>query len=272
MCHIVPDITVDLEFPQEEKGGGGSPSNSSNQPTANHVCAKPANDMSVCVETSTTAPVQPVVSPLSTSCNVSEVVVSASTVQNSVGPIGVSVDNNSTNELKPDQLVGKNIAKLVVSTQQHGVPNSNQVLQKVVNSPLITVLNSTGPLTVVKSLCVTSMVASAPQYTLVNTAAPLNVPNTLGKPPTITVLNCGSLASPVTVVKTISTQQALAEKPQLEISPIVSSTIIENRGHNVFVKNTCPDSTVPDSSSQGHKLLTAANFTSGNVCIFAFGE
>ncbi|KAH1009288.1 hypothetical protein HUJ04_001663 [Dendroctonus ponderosae] len=226
--------------------------------------------MSVCVETSTTALIQPVVSPLSTSCNISEVVVSASTVQNS-STIGVCVDNNSTNELKPDQLVGKNIAKLVVTTQQHGAPNSNQVLQKVVSSPLITVLNSTGPLTVVKSLCVTSVVSSTPQYTLVNTTAPLNVTNTLGKPPTITVLNCGSLASPVTVVKAISTQQALPEKPQLEISPvpnaipIVSSTVIENRGHNVFVKNTCPDSTVPDSSSQSHKFLTAPNFTSGNI-------
>lgn len=221
--------------------------------------------MSVCVETSTTALIQPVVSPLSTSTNISEVVVSASTSQPAVSAIGLTVETGAS-ELKSDhQLTGKSIAKLVVASQQHVVPTS-QVLQKVVSSPLITVLNSTGPLTVVKSICVTSVVSSAPQYTLVNTTAPL----TVGKPPTITVLNCGPLTSPVTVVKTL-TAQPVIDKSTADIVPAViannatgAPALIENRGHNVFVKNTCPapDTTVVDSVLQSHKLFSTSNVSS----------
>lgn len=225
--------------------------------------------MSVCVETSTTALIQPVVSPLSTSTNISEVVVSASTSQPAVSAIGLTVETG-VSELKSDhQLTGKSIAKLVVASQQHIVPTS-QVLQKVVSSPLITVLNSTGPLTVVKSICVTSVVSSAPQYTLVNTTAPLTVGNAVGKPPTITVLNCGPLTSPVTVVKTL-TAQPVIDKSTADIVPAViannatgAPALIENRGHNVFVKNTCPapDTTVVDSVLQSHKLFSTSNVSS----------
>lgn len=229
--------------------------------------------MSVCIETSTSALIQPVVSSLSTSTNFSEVVVSTSTNQTPAGAVSLNVDTNGSGEIKAEQhLASKSIAKLVV-TSQHGPTSSNPVLQKVVNSPLITVLNSTGPLTVVKSLCVTSVVSSTPHYTLVNSVAPLNVTNTTGKAPTITVLNCGSLTSPVTVVKAISTQQTIEKSPS-DIPPVVSNNvqttavspaIIENRGHNVFVKNTCPDSTIPDTVPQSHKLLTATNFSTSNV-------
>ncbi|KAL1494317.1 hypothetical protein ABEB36_009932 [Hypothenemus hampei] len=224
--------------------------------------------MSVCVETSTTALVQPVASCMSTNTAFSEVVVSTASVSAS------TITNDAKIEQQPQQqsppaLAGKSIAKLVVANQQ----NSNQVLQKVVNSPLITVLNSTGPLTVVKSLCVTSVVSSAPQYTF-NTAPPLNVTNAVGKSPTITVLNCGTLASPVTVVKTISTQpiekSAVVDNnnPTSTVPnnvPVTTSAIIENRGHNVFVKNSCPDSTIQDNIPQSHKLLTATNFSNSNV-------
>ncbi|CAH0554751.1 unnamed protein product [Brassicogethes aeneus] len=155
----------------------------------------------------------------------------------------------------------KNVAatKLVVPSS-----TPNTVLQKVVNQPVITVLNSSGPLTVVKSLCVTSGVSSAPQFTLVN-SAPLTVANTVGKPPTITLLN-----GPVTVVKAIPATQNIEKSEAVSntttnaptnVSP---PTIMENRGHNVFVKNTCPDSTVPDMP-QSHKILTASNFPQANV-------
>ncbi|XP_030761841.1 uncharacterized protein LOC115886711 isoform X2 [Sitophilus oryzae] len=164
------------------------------------------------------------------------------------------------------------LAKLVVSGQ-HLPPGNNQVLQKVVNSPLITVLNSAGPLTVVKSLCVTSVVSSAPHYTLVN-STPLTVTtNAGGKPPTITVLNCGPLTTPVTVVKAISAPTPSTEKTVVDGNPVVpnvqaaplTTAVLENRGHNVFVKNTCVEPVMPEAMPQSHKLLTAANFSSANV-------
>ncbi|XP_050310082.1 inactive histone-lysine N-methyltransferase 2E-like isoform X2 [Anthonomus grandis grandis] len=229
--------------------------------------------MSVCVETSTAAQLiqQPVAVTLST---LPEVILptSSSTSHPAPGPVSLTIESA---KIKPEQLplqtAPKSIAKLVVTTPQHGASTiTTPVLQKVVNSPLITVLNSTGPLTVVKSLCVSSVVSTAPHYTLVNTAAPLNVTNAAGKPPTITVLNCASLASQVTVVKTITAPPpAVLDKQQTDVPAIPAGTIatavIENRGHNVFVKNTCPDSGVSDVVAQGHKLLTAANFSTGNV-------
>lgn len=221
--------------------------------------------MSVCIETSTVLS-QPVASALPTNTKLPDVIVSSSAIPT------LSVGSSNQSEIKPEHsLTGKSIAKLVV-TSQHGPTSNNQVLQKVVNSPLITVLNSTGPLTVVKSLCVTSVVSSAPHYTLVN-SSPLSVTNTIGKAPTITVLNCGPLTSPVTVVKTISTQQAV-EKSVTDLPTTVASNlhntslgsaVIENRGHNVFVKNSCPEPSSSDSISQGHKLLTATNFATSNV-------
>ncbi|CAH1099752.1 unnamed protein product [Psylliodes chrysocephalus] len=174
--------------------------------------------------------------------------------------------NNIHNTEKPEQIISstKSIAKLVVANAS---ASTSSVLQKVVNPPLITVLNPSGPLTVVKTLCVTSGVSSAPQFTLVN-SAPLNVTNAVGKSPTITLLN-----APVTVVKAITTpQNVIVEKnlPDMMVNAAVPSntspvsTIIENRAHNVFVKNTCPDSTIVDVP-QSHKLLTANNFPQTNI-------
>ncbi|XP_066157225.1 microtubule-associated protein 1B isoform X1 [Euwallacea fornicatus] len=227
--------------------------------------------MSVCVETSQTlVPVQSVV--VSANVNVTEV--STSACQPIVSSVGVNVDtiNDIKKEAQTDhQPTNKNLTKLVVASQQHRIQSGAQVLQKVVNSPLITVLNSTGPLTVVKSLCVTSVVSSAPQYTLVNTAAPLNATNTVGKPPTITVLNCGALSSPVTVVKAINTQVvdksatevvAAAVLPSNVANIPVTPALIENRGHNVFLKGNGPD---VDSAPRSHKLLAATNFSTTNV-------
>lgn len=177
-----------------------------------------------------------------------------------------------TNHDKLDQHVpaSKSIAKLVVANHA-ATNNCGAVLQKV-NPPLnITVLNPSGPLTVVKTLCVTSGVSSTPQFTLVN-STPLNVTNTMGKSPTFTLLN-----APVTVVKAITTtpphtvdKNASADiassvvTNQTNIAVQSAPSIMENRGHNVFVKNTCPDSTIQDMA-QSHKLLTANSFPPTNV-------
>lgn len=163
----------------------------------------------------------------------------------------------------------KSIAKLVVANHA-AANNCGAVLQKV-NPPLnITVLNPSGPLTVVKTLCVTSGASSTPQFTLVN-STPLNVTNAMGKSPTFTLLN-----APVTVVKAITTgpHQTIEKNgdlcnvgnSQTSISGPNTPSIIENRGHNVFVKNTCPDSTVQDVP-QSHKLLTANSFPPTNVSV-----
>ncbi|CAG9822140.1 unnamed protein product [Phaedon cochleariae] len=162
----------------------------------------------------------------------------------------------------PQIQTAKGIAKLVV-TNHPAAP----LLQKAVNPPLITVLNPSGPLTVVKTLCVTSGVPSAPHFTLVN-SAPLTVTNAAVKSPTITLLS-----APVTVVKALGAGPAAGEKGVVEApvgvgvignTPAPGSAVVENRGHNVFVKNSCPDSTVSDMP-QSHKLLTANNFPAPNV-------
>lgn len=179
-------------------------------------------------------------------------------------PVNSNAVHQNSDKSEQQVSAAKSIAKLVVANHP-SVNNCNPVLQKVVNPPLITVLNPSGPLTVVKTLCVTSGVSSAPQFTLVN-SSPLNVTNAVGKSPTITLLN-----APVTVVKAITPQSV--EKAATEVVAnsvgIInnSSPIIENRGHNVFVKNTCPDSTVPDVP-QSHKLLTANSFPQTNVSFF----
>ncbi|XP_072385367.1 uncharacterized protein upSET isoform X3 [Diabrotica undecimpunctata] len=178
-----------------------------------------------------------------------------------VQPIVSNTIPTSSDKNEQPPLPTKSIAKLVVA---NAAASTSSVLQKVVNPPVITVLNPSGPLTVVKTLCVTSGISSTPQFTLVN-SAPLNVTNAVGgKPPTITLLN-----APVTVVKAITTPQNV-EKNLSEAATTGTpsntpvSTIIENRAHNVFVKNTCPDSTVVDIP-QSHKILTTNNFPQTNV-------
>lgn len=204
----------------------------------------------------------------STICTISsQATISTNIIQ---APITANTIQPSTEKHEPSQpMPPKTVAKLVVTN--HPSNNCGTVLQKVVNPPLITVLNPSGPLTVVKTLCVTSGASSGPQFTLVN-SSPLNVTNAVGKSPTITLLN-----APVTVVKAITHSQpvekSIGEIPstfasvqQSNVIPNAASAIIESRGHNVFVKNTCPDSTMPDMP-QNHKLLTATNFSQTNVSV-----
>ncbi|KAJ8931905.1 hypothetical protein NQ314_015174, partial [Rhamnusium bicolor] len=228
------------------------------------VCFETANVLASQVSTSSSSQLLEETSTItqsSSSANIIQTPVSANIIQPPISSNTIQVGHD---KLEQQVSTTKSIAKLVVAN--HPSANScNPVLQKVVNPPLITVLNPSGPLTVVKTLCVTSGASSAPQFTLVN-SSPLNVTNAVGKSPTITLLN-----APVTVVKAITTQNV--DKTATDIVPnsagISSNTspvpaIIENRGHNVFVKNTCPDSTVPDIP-QSHKLLTANNFPQTNV-------
>lgn len=65
--------------------------------------------------------------------------------------------------------VQKNVAKLLIAnTLASAVGGATPVLQKVPNSNVITVVNASGPLTIIKTLCMTtSGIATAPQFTLV---------------------------------------------------------------------------------------------------------
>ncbi|KAJ3642352.1 hypothetical protein Zmor_025147 [Zophobas morio] len=136
--------------------------------------------------------------------------------------------------------------------------SANAALSK---ASLITVLNT--PLGNVKTLCVTPAVSSnaTGQFTVVNSATPLNVANSTVKPQTITLIN-----TPVTVVKTISPS---VEKSAADVVPNSAAAavpaLIENRGHNVFVKNTACSEGASQDVPQGHKLLTANNFPTNNV-------
>ncbi|CAG9760849.1 unnamed protein product [Ceutorhynchus assimilis] len=265
------DIIVDLDPIIEEKGGGGaSPSILVDAAKDENVNSYSPKDMSVCDENNTTAPIQPVVSSVSTSANILEVVASPPPIQTAVNPVGLHVETATTNETKSSepQPGNKTITKLVLTNST----GKTSVLQSVVNvnSPLITVLNSSGPLTVVKCVCVTSVVSSAPHYTLVNSAASINPTNAAGKPPTITVLNRGPLTSPLKGVKNVNTQQG-TEKLSLDIHPIASSNVqtspgsIENRGQNVLIKNTHSDSSISDTIQQAPKLPTVTSLSPSNV-------
>lgn len=164
-------------------------------------------------------------------------------------------------------LVPKSVAKIIVANS--ATVNSNTaVLQKVVNSPLITVLNPSGPLTVVKSLCVTSGVTSSPQFTLVNTS-PLTLTNP-GK--SITLVN----AAPVTLVKALPNIATTVEQcnvsrentnnnnnNNVSVATSAAADKAMTAVHNVFVKNTCAPELVPTSQDvvpQSHKILTANAF------------
>ncbi|XP_018575451.1 uncharacterized protein LOC108914194 isoform X2 [Anoplophora glabripennis] len=200
--------------------------------------------------------------PSSSNNNVSANIIQPPVTTNVIqSPINSNIIHANSDKSEQQVPAAKSIAKLVVANHP-SANNCNPVLQKVVNPPLITVLNPSGPLTVVKTLCVTSGVSSAPQFTLVN-STPLNVTNAVGKSPTITLLN-----APVTVVKAITTQSVEKTATDVVANSVGlinnASPVIENRGHNVFVKNTCPDSTVPDVP-QSHKLLTANSFPQTNV-------
>lgn len=160
-------------------------------------------------------------------------------------------------------LVPKSVAKIIVANNAT-VNSSTAVLQKVVNSPLITVLNPSGPLTVVKSICVTSGVTSSPQFTLVNTLT------NSGK--SITLVN----AAPVTLVKALpniatTVEQCSASRENtnnnnnnnVSVATSAAADKAVTAVHNVFVKNTCAPDLVPASQDvvpQSHKILTANAF------------
>lgn len=128
---------------------------------------------------------------------------------------------------------------------------------------LITVLNT--PIVNVKTLCVTPAVSSTTpaQFTVVNSGAQLNVANASLKPQTITLIN-----TPVTVVKTISPNVEKSESVVVPNSSVTGTgvpTLIESRGHNVFVKNTSENIAPTQDVPQSHKLLTANNFPASNL-------
>lgn len=163
------------------------------------------------------------------------------------------------------------LSQPIISSHQHSITdqelsqpqrtiaklsNVNTTLSK---TSLITVLNT--PLSNVKTLCVTPAASNATgQFTVMNSAPSLNVANAT-KSQTITLIN-----TPVAVVKTISPS---VEKTVAEIIPNSPTagipTLVENRGHNVFVKNT---SSTESDIPQSHKLLTANNFSTNNVSIY----
>ncbi|KAK9877038.1 hypothetical protein WA026_016065 [Henosepilachna vigintioctopunctata] len=186
-----------------------------------------------------------------------------STIENVITTISSSsnsVPSVEVNDPQQQALPAKSVTKLLVSNHQNSVGGSAApVLQKI--NPVITVLNSAGgPLTVLKTICVTSGVSSAPHFSLVNNQ-PLTVTNAVGKTPTITLLN-----APVTVVKVPSQTQSdkSLDASNSSVNTQNINTIIENRAHNVFVKNTCLDSSITEVP-QSHKFLTANSFPQTNV-------
>lgn len=259
------------------KGGGGETLEEDYH--KNGSVTSTTKNMSLCVETSNVLATSMGTSSSSVSLlqdsthstqSTISTIASQATISTNILQAPITAIQSSHDKLDHHIPPPKSIAKLVVANHA-ATNNCGTVLQKV-NPPLnITVLNPSGPLTVVKTLCVTSGVSSTPQFTLVN-STPLNVTNAMGKSPTFTLLN-----APVTVVKAITTtpphtveKNASADTSsnvitnQTNIAVPSAPGIMENRGHNVFVKNTCPDSTVQDMT-QSHKLLTANSFPPTNV-------
>ncbi|KRT80385.1 PHD finger motif containing protein, partial [Oryctes borbonicus] len=171
-------------------------------------------------------------------------------------PASTPTENKEEKDEKP-AVVSKNMAKIIVANSQAVTTSScSPVPQKIVSSPLITVMNTPGPITVVKSSLGSNTTS---HFTLVN-SAPIYV-----KSPTITLLN----APPITVVKAIS-----GASQSIEASKCVDTTnasvtnngsltaITEKTLHNVFVKKSLPNE--PDIP-QSHKLLTANSFPANNM-------
>lgn len=151
----------------------------------------------------------------------------------------------------------KNVTKLLVTNNASTVVNNTTtVIPKLVNQPLITVLNSPGPLTVVKSICVTSGVASAPQFTLVN-STPLTVTSATGKSSTITLLN-----APVALVKAVPTVSTETREVAVSTANVVTSSSSGTDKpasiHNVFVKNTCTPELVQEAKFSTQTIIPSS--------------
>lgn len=145
-----------------------------------------------------------------------------------------------------EQNASKNMTKIIVANSQPVQP------VKVVNSPVITVVNTPGPITVVKSLCSNT---TSQHFTLVNSSV---------KSPTITLVN----APPITVVKTISgptESNKVSDNGNVQNNNGSLINISEKPSvHNVFVKKSNENAGIQEIS-QGHKILTASSFPPNSV-------
>ncbi|KAF5306980.1 hypothetical protein FQR65_LT07203 [Abscondita terminalis] len=175
--------------------------------------------------------------------------------------------------LTTEKDVSQNVAKLVIASS---ACNTSSVLQKVPTSSVITVVNATGPLTILKTLCSNSCGGtSAPQFTLVN-SSPLNVCNAVGKP--ITVVG----APPITVVRAVSNINPPLTQPIEDSTKIgdgvtntTSNASVANVSlpmaperppvHNVFVKNTVTSDIVPTEVSNKVQRISPVSYSSNNV-------
>lgn len=152
------------------------------------------------------------------------------TVQKTADPVTVTVSNE-----KEDQNSNKNVTKFIVNNTQ---TNAQQL--KVVNSSVITVVNTPGPI-VVKSIGPNT----SSHFTLVNST--VKSPFTLVNGPAITVLKNVS-----------STENAKAQ----DGGNVITSGIVEKPLHNLFLKK--PE-TLNQDIPQSHKILTANTFPQNNI-------
>ncbi|KAK5645040.1 hypothetical protein RI129_006340 [Pyrocoelia pectoralis] len=182
--------------------------------------------------------------------------------------------NPSLGTESKEPITSQNVAKLVITPTSC---SSNSVLHKVPTSSVITVVNATGPLTILKTLCSNSCGTAAPQFTLVN-STPLNVCNAAGKP--ITVVG----APPITVVRAIqniSSNQTEETLRNVENSASTIGNLIVSNGsltaerppiHNVFVKNTISSELLPSAESSKVQKVNAVNTFSPNNAVPALSS
>lgn len=236
------------EITLDEKGGGGATIFVQESRNDNCENEQLTGDMSVCLGKSPASPEQMV----STELILEHNTVLTNTVGTSAPPSTPETISSTFTSASCDAEQSKNVTKLIVTNNTPTVVNNTTtVIPKLVSQPLITVLNSPGPLTVVKSICVTSGVPSAPQFTLVN-STPLTVTNATGKSSTITLLN-----APVALVKAVPTVSSDGREVAVNAGNIVTSNSGADKPasiHNVFVKNTC----APD-------LVQEAKFTTQTI-------
>lgn len=233
MWFILGETSELEEATLDDKGGGGAAAiQQTETDTGDGHCENEqfSGDMSVCLGKSPASPDRMVST---------ELILEHNTVL--ANPVGTpssseSVSNTSTPPVCSETEQPKNVTKLIVTNNTSTVVNNTTTVlpTKLVSQPLITVLNSPGPLTVVKTLCGTSGVTSAPHFTLVN-STPLTVTNATGKASTITLLN-----APVALVKALPVANT-------ETRDVAGNIVTSNNNgadkptaiHNVFVKNTC---------------------------------
>lgn len=251
---IISGETLELEeLTLDDKGGGGAATSIQETKDAHCENEQFAGDMSVCLGKSPASPERMV----STEFVLEHNTVLANPVVGTSAPD--TVPNTTITPTSSEAQQQKNVTKLIVTNNTSTVVNNTTTVipTKLVNQPLITVLNSPGPLTVVKSLCVTTGVTSAPQFTLVN-STPLTVTNATGKS-TITLLN-----APVALVKAVP---AVTTEPR-EIVASTGNVVTTNNGtdkpaaiHNVFVKNTCAPDLVQEAKFSAQTIIPTSSIS-----------